>query len=141
MTEEQIQKELRERRVQKININGFMNEICDLGEEAEEELIEKGVDWIYRGKIPCVLDLYSEDCTQCKVIKPVLEDLAEELEGKVNFFKIDIENDPMLATVLNVHSLPTLLFIPMDGMPTQMMGAKPKGALKKLISEHCKVNI
>ena len=54
-------------------------------------------DWKYLGDKPCVIDFYATWCGPCRQMSPIIEELAEELEGKVIFYKVDVDQEPELA--------------------------------------------
>lgn len=91
--------------------------------------------WKYLGDKPAIVDFYATWCGPCKSIAPVLEDLAAEYEGKIHVYKIDVDKEQNLASAFNVRSIPTLLFIPVDGKPQMAQGAMSKSDFKKLIDE------
>lgn len=95
---------------------------------------EKNPDvWKYLGDKPAIIDFYATWCGPCKSLAPVLEELAGEYEGKIYIYKVDVDKERELAGVFGVQSIPTLLFIPMEGEPTIMQGARPKASLKETI--------
>lgn len=96
---------------------------------------EKSQEWKFLGDLPCLIDFYADWCGPCKMVAPLLEELAVEYEGKVNIFKIDTEAEQELATVFQIQSIPSLLFIPKDGQPQMATGALPKETMKKVIDE------
>lgn len=95
----------------------------------------KEKDWKYKGSIPVVIDFYADWCAPCRMVASVIAELSEEYEGKVIFYKIDTEAEQELASVFQIQSIPSLLFIPMEGLPTMQLGALPKKDFKKAIDE------
>jgi len=96
---------------------------------------EQNKEWKFEGSIPCVIDFYADWCGPCKMIAPVIEELAKEYEGQVNFYKIDTESEFELASAFGIRSIPSLLFCPTDGLPQMAQGALPKPTMKKAIGE------
>jgi len=96
---------------------------------------EASKDWSFAGDIPCIIDFYADWCGPCKMIAPVLEQLSQEYEGKLNVYKVDTEAEPELAQAFGIQSIPSLLFVPMEGQPQMAMGALPKPSLVKAIEE------
>lgn len=100
---------------------------------------ESQQDWKYQGDIPCIIDFYADWCGPCKMIAPILEDLSKEYDGKLHVYKVDTEAEPELAGAFGIQSIPSLLFVPMDGQPQMAMGALPKAQLKNAIKDVLKV--
>jgi len=91
--------------------------------------------WIFEGDKPAIVDFYADWCRPCRMIAPILEELAVEYEGKINIYKVDTEAQRELAAVFGITSLPTVLFIPMQGNPSSQKGALPKESYKQIIDE------
>lgn len=103
----------------------FINEICDYN---------KG-EWHYLGKKPAIVDFYATWCGPCKMIAPILEELSDEYAAQIAIYKVDTEEAPELSAAFGIQSIPTLLFIPLQGAPQIVRGAMPKHELKKIIDE------
>ncbi len=105
----------------------FARRVCDLDQTRGE--------WRFQGERPVVIDFYAAWCGPCKVLAPILEELADEYEyrDRVDFYKIDIDREQLLAEHFGIRSVPTLLFIPMDGPPQMMVGARHKVDLRRAI--------
>ena len=100
---------------------------------------EQNKEWKFEGDIPCMIDFYADWCQPCKVVAPVLEELAEEYNGKINIFKVNTEQEQELSALFGIKSIPSLLFVPKDGQPQMAMGALPKDSFEKAIKEVLKV--
>jgi thioredoxin 1 len=96
---------------------------------------EKGSEWKYEGSLPAIVDFYADWCQPCKMVAPVLEDLALEYAGKIMVYKVNTENEQELASVFGIQSIPTLLFIPKEGQPQAAMGALPRQTFEKVIQD------
>jgi thioredoxin 1 len=96
---------------------------------------ETNKEWNYQGELPCLIDFYADWCGPCKMVAPILEELAMEYKGKINIYKIDTEEEQELAGIFGIRSIPSILFCPADGAPQMAMGALPKDTFKKAIED------
>ena len=91
--------------------------------------------FIYKGKLPAVIDFYADWCGPCRRVAPIMEKMAEEYDGKLLVYKVNVDQEKDLATAFNVKSIPMVLFIPMEGQPMMQVGALPEEGYKKVIVE------
>ncbi|MDD4777754.1 MAG: thioredoxin [Fermentimonas sp.] len=91
--------------------------------------------WVYLGDKPAIIDFYADWCGPCKMIAPILEELAEEYDGQIYIYKVDTEAEQQLAAEFGIRSIPSLLFVPMGEAPQMAQGALPKDAFKQAIEE------
>jgi len=96
---------------------------------------ENAKEWKYNGTLPAIIDFYADWCGPCRSVAPALEELSDEYKGKVDIFKIDTEAEHELSEVFGIQSIPTFLFIPMQGAPMMQKGALPKKVFKEVIEE------
>ncbi|MBU2445198.1 MAG: thioredoxin [Bacteroidetes bacterium] len=96
---------------------------------------EQNKDWKFEGEIPALIDFYADWCGPCKIIAPILEELAEEYKGQINIYKVNTEEEQELAGAFGIRSIPSLLFIPLNEQPQMAAGALPKDALKDIIEK------
>jgi thioredoxin 1 len=96
---------------------------------------ENKKEWEFQGELPAVIDFYADWCGPCKMVAPIVEELSKEYEGKVNFYKIDTEDQQELAAAFGIQSIPSLLFIPLNGKPQMAAGALPKDTFKQVIDD------
>ena len=101
---------------------------------------EESKEWKFEGDLPCMIDFYADWCGPCKMVAPVLEELSDEYEGKVNIYKVNTEEEQELASAFGIQSIPSLLFVPREGQPQMAMGALPKDTFKQAIKDVLKVN-
>lgn len=96
---------------------------------------EKNQEWKFEGTIPCLIDFYADWCGPCKMVAPILEELSKEYEGKINIYKVDTEAEQEISAAFGIRSIPSLLFVPMDGAPQMAQGALPKSQLTQAIND------
>jgi len=119
-----------------------MGKIEFLSEKTFKEKVfdyDKNKDWKFEGKLPALVDFYADWCGPCRSIAPILEELQNEYEGKINIYKIDTEKEKKLSSVFGIQSIPSLLFIPLEGQPQMAAGALPKESFKQAFEEILKV--
>jgi len=88
---------------------------------------------VLQSKLPTLVDFWAEWCAPCLAAAPILEDLAEEYDGKINFARVNVEDNSSLATKYGVAAIPTMLIFK-DGQPVQqIVGYRPKKELKKML--------
>lgn len=92
-------------------------------------------EWQYKGQLPAIIDFYADWCGPCKAVAPVLEELSNEYKDQLVIYKIDTDREQELSTLFGIQSIPTLLFVPVDGQPMMQKGAIPKNAFKQVIEE------
>jgi thioredoxin len=96
---------------------------------------EKKKEWEFQGKLPAIIDFYAEWCGPCKTVSPILEKLAVEYAGKVDFYKVDTDQEQELAQAFGIMTIPSLFFIPLKGEPQMARGALERAAFVKMIEE------
>ena len=90
-------------------------------------------DKVLNSDVPVLVDFWAEWCGPCKMIAPSVHDMAVEYDGQLSVGKLDVDADPNIAMKYGVRSIPALIFFK-DGQPVdQIIGAVPKGVLKKKI--------
>mgnify|MGYP001212037948 FL=1 len=92
-------------------------------------------EWKYLGDKPALIDFFATWCGPCKMVGPILEELAAEYGDKLIIYKVNTEEEEDLASIFGIRSIPSLLFIPMEGQPQMAVGAMAKADLKKAIDE------
>lgn len=93
---------------------------------------------VLQSSVPVVVDFWAEWCGPCKMIAPSLEEIGNELQGKVKIAKINIDENPELATQFGVRSIPTLLMFNNGEVVSNMVGAAPKSRLSDWINDAVK---
>lgn len=106
---------------------GFLRRVADI-ENSQGK-------WDFLGDKPALIDFYAPWCGPCKMLSPVLEELSEEYAGKVDIYKVNIDDEEFLTEAFDIRSVPTLIFVPMKGSLRRAMGAMPKAALREHLDE------
>jgi thioredoxin len=111
-------------------------------ELSKKEFLQKVVNyekepakWLYVGEKPCVIDFYATWCGPCKILAPVLKEIAKEYQGTLYIYKVDVDKEPELAAKFGIRSYPSLIFCPMTGNPHLAKGALPKENLVAIIQQ------
>lgn len=100
---------------------------------------EENKEWKYEGSVPCLIDFYADWCGPCKMVAPVLEELQQEYGESLKIYKVDTEKEQELAGMFGIQSIPSLLFVPVEGQPQMAMGALPKDTFEKAIADVLKI--
>jgi len=92
-------------------------------------------EWKYLGDKPCIIDFYADWCGPCKAVAPILEELAKTYDGVIYVYKVNTDEQQELAGAFGIRSIPSLLFVPMDGKPQMSVGALPKAQMVDTINK------
>jgi thioredoxin len=103
--------------------------IVTVSDDTFEELV-------LRAELPVLLDFTADWCPPCKMIKPVLRELADELVGQLVVAELDVDLNPRTAQAAGVLGMPTLNLYVGGRVATQVVGARPKAAIMRSIAEH-----
>ncbi|WP_445502029.1 thioredoxin [Microvirga sp. G4-2] len=82
---------------------------------------------------PVVVDFWAEWCGPCRMIGPALEEISNEMAGKVKIAKVNVDENPQIASQLGIRSIPALMMFKGGQVVAQKIGAAPKGDLTKWI--------
>ena len=91
-------------------------------------------DWVFNGTKPAIVDFYATWCHPCKMMSPIVEQLAKKYAGKIDFYKVDIDKEQDVANAFDIQSIPTFFFVPVKGNPQIQMGAMEKEEFERIIT-------
>jgi thioredoxin len=100
---------------------------------------EANKEWKYEGRTPAIVDFYADWCSPCRMVAPILEELQATYGDKLTIYKVNTEEQQELAGMFGIQSIPSLLFIPMEGQPQMAQGALPKATFVSAIEDVLKV--
>lgn len=84
--------------------------------------------WVFKGNLPVIIDFYADWCRPCKMVAPIMDELAATYKGKVVFYKVNTDMERELATTFQIRSIPAILYVPKDGKPQMSVGVQSKEA-------------
>ena len=113
-------------KVEYLNTQNFVDKIFDFRTQ---------IEWQYKGDKPAIIDFYADWCGPCKRVAPIMQELAEEYKGEINIYKVDTDKEQELAQSFGIQSIPSIMFIPMEGKPHMYVGAFPKDEYIRIINE------
>ncbi len=122
------QEEKKESKVQHLTYKEFLKKVWDFEKSPNT--------FVYKGKLPAIVDFYADWCGPCRRVAPIMEKLAEEYDGKLLIYKVNTQNESGLASAFQIRSIPTVLFIPMEGQPMMQVGALPEEGYRQVIEQH-----
>ena len=116
-----------ESKVKHLTYNEFKKLVWDFEENPNT--------FVYKGKLPAVIDFYADWCGPCRRVAPIMERMAEDYEGKLLVYKINVDQEKKLASVFQVRSIPMVLFIPTEGLPYKQVGAMQEQGYREVVEE------
>ena len=105
---------------------GFERRIAKIDKLAE--------GWHFVGERPALIDFFAPWCGPCKRLSPIIDEVAKELEGKVDIYKVNVDEEEELSALFGIRTIPTLIFIPTEGEPERVMGGRPKAELREMLN-------
>lgn len=126
-----------------LSFSVFSQKTIHLTDETFKKLVydyDNETEWKYKGTKPAIVDFYADWCRPCKMIAPILDDLAKEYGNDLVIYKVNTEKARETANAFGIRSIPSILFIPVNEQPQMAQGALPKSTFKKAIKEVLKVN-
>jgi thioredoxin len=90
--------------------------------------------WKYQGDMPCVIDFWATWCGPCRKLDPIIKELAKEYEGRVKFYKVNVDEEKEIARgYFNIQAIPLLLYIPVKGEPVKALGTLSKEDIRSRV--------
>ena len=114
-------------KVQHITYQDFLDKIWDFEKSPEE--------FVYKGKTAAIVDFYADWCGPCRKIGPVMEKLAQDYDGRLTVYKVNVDKEKELAAAFQTRSIPMVIFIPLEGQPMMQVGALPETESRKVVEE------
>ena len=121
------QEKKEESKVKHLTYNEFLKKVWDFEKNPNT--------FIYKGELPAIIDFYADWCGPCRRVAPVMEKLAEEYEGRLLVYKVNVDQEKELSSAFQVHSIPMVLFIPLEGQPSMQVGAMQEEGYRQVIEE------
>ncbi len=91
---------------------------------------------VLKSETPVLVDFWAQWCGPCRMVAPVLDQIAEEMDGKVRIVKLNVDENQQIAYQFQVSSIPTFILFKDGQMADRMMGAMPKGAFQSFIDRN-----
>lgn len=90
---------------------------------------------VLQAKIPTLVDFWATWCGPCRMVAPVVDELSAEYDGRINFAKVDVDQNPQVASKYGIMSIPTLIIFKGGQPVSNIVGFRPKAELKKNLEE------
>lgn len=116
-----------ESKIIKLDRNAFLRRVANFEKSP-------GV-WKYLGDKPAIIDFYADWCGPCRRLSPIMDELANEYSEKIYVYKVNVDDEREIASAFGITSLPTIVFVPVNGEPSVGTGFMPKEILQNAIKD------
>lgn len=123
----QSKKEMPKAEIQHINANYMREHIYDF--EAHPDT------FVYKGDKPAIIDFYADWCRPCRQLAPKLQEVADRYADQLVVYKVNVDENPQLASLFGVQSIPMILFVPLDDLPYKSLGDLPMDHIEGLLGK------
>jgi len=113
--------------VTRINADMFKKLVWDYQKNPSE--------FLFNGDQPVVIDFYADWCRPCKMVAPIMDELAKEYKGKIRIYKVNTDEEAELSRLFNIRSIPAILYVPKTGKPQMAVGMSGKDVYVKTIQD------
>lgn len=120
-------KEKKNMEVKELTTQEFKEKVMNYDEHPNE--------WVFEGDKPVIIDFYATWCGPCKATAPIVADIAKTYAGKIDVYKVDVDQQQELAATFGIRSIPTIFFIPKKGDPQVQVGAMNRAQFDEAIKE------
>jgi len=100
------------------------------------EITDSNFEEILNSEKPVMVDFWAEWCGPCKMVGPLVEEMAGEYDGKAVIAKVDVDNNPNVSAKYGIRSIPTMLFFKDGEIVDRQIGAVPKNVLTTKLDAH-----
>ncbi len=120
-----------------VNNNDATGKIIEIDAQQFNQLIvdTNNPEWVFKGQRPAVVDFNAAWCGPCRKMTPIIEQLAQEFSGKVDFYSINLDENKELAMGLGIRSIPFIIYCPMTGNPLATVGLQDYDTILAKINE------
>ncbi len=126
--------------IQHINANYMREHIYDFDAHPDT--------FVYKGTKPAIIDFYADWCRPCRQLAPKLQEVADRYADQLVVYKVNVDENPQLASLFGVQSIPMVLFVPLDDLPygahrgaLEQNRSQDEQAIKHLIHSNYKITI
>lgn len=113
--------------IQHINANYMREHIYDFDAHPDT--------FVYKGTKPAIIDFYADWCRPCRQLAPKLQEVADRYADQLVVYKVNVDENPQLASLFGVQSIPMVLFVPLDDLPYKSLGDLPMEHIEGFLSK------